>query len=88
MAKIAVSEILLKSYANAGKADRLMYLLFVSALSIHVSPKTKEVLDNFESFHLEERQDEVYLKVGLSASFFSSEKLRQITYRVPMGTIL
>ena len=33
------------------------------AYAIHVSPKTKEVLEYFKTFQLEQREDEVFLKV-------------------------
>jgi hypothetical protein len=42
--------------------------VFFSALKIHVSPKTKAVLDTFESFELELR-GEVEMKVRISTYF-------------------
>ena len=41
----------------------LIHLLFAAALAIHVSPMTKAVLDTFGTFELEEREEEVFLKV-------------------------
>jgi hypothetical protein len=50
--------------------------ILLSALKIHVSPKTKEALDHFKTFILELR-GEVEMKVSRNGE---KEKLRRLNY--------
>ena len=48
--------------------EQMEVIVLCLALSIHVSPKTKKILENFDNFELEEREDEVFLKVSSRTS--------------------
>ena len=57
----------------------ISFCFFVSERKIHISPRTKELLDGFGNFNLKKRKHSVTLKVRILLSYFCISAVGKIS---------